>query len=59
METYYHPQDLPKFEEIGEEAPELARKFLPIGWFWGFIRKSALRSPFKPSILVHETVCDL
>jgi alkylhydroperoxidase/carboxymuconolactone decarboxylase family protein len=27
METYYHPQDLPKFEEIGEEAPELARKF--------------------------------
>ena len=27
METYYHPQDLLKFEEIGEEAPELARKF--------------------------------
>ncbi len=27
METYYHPQDLPKFEEIGEEAPELAEKF--------------------------------
>jgi len=27
METYYHPQDLPKFEEIGEEAPELAKKF--------------------------------
>ncbi|MGW8220805.1 MAG: arsenosugar biosynthesis-associated peroxidase-like protein [Syntrophobacteria bacterium] len=27
METYYQPQDLPKFEEIGEEAPELARKF--------------------------------
>ena len=27
METYYRPQDLPKFEEIGEEAPELAKKF--------------------------------
>ena len=27
METYYHPQDLPKFEEIGKEAPELAKKF--------------------------------
>ncbi len=27
METYYHPQDLPKFEEIGEEAPNLAEKF--------------------------------
>jgi 4-carboxymuconolactone decarboxylase len=27
METYYHPQDLPKFEEVGEEAPELAKKF--------------------------------
>ncbi len=27
METYYKPEDLPKFEEIGEEAPELASKF--------------------------------
>ena len=27
METYYKPEDLPKFEEIGEEAPELANKF--------------------------------
>ena len=27
METYYDPNDLPKFEEIGEEAPELAKKF--------------------------------
>ena len=27
METYYHPQDLPKFEEVGEEAPDLAKKF--------------------------------
>jgi 4-carboxymuconolactone decarboxylase len=27
METYYKPEDLPKFEEIGKEAPELAHKF--------------------------------
>ena len=27
METYYTPQDLPKFEEIGKDAPELAQKF--------------------------------
>ncbi len=27
METYYKPQDLLKFEEIGKEAPEMAKKF--------------------------------
>jgi alkylhydroperoxidase/carboxymuconolactone decarboxylase family protein len=27
METYYTPQDLPKFEEIGKSRPELAKKF--------------------------------
>lgn len=27
METYYVPEDLPKFEEIGKEAPDLAKKF--------------------------------
>ena len=27
METYYKPEDLPKFEEIGNEAQELAQKF--------------------------------
>src|SRR5512147_1244055 len=27
METYYKPEDLPKFEEIGKEAPDLAQKF--------------------------------
>lgn len=27
MDTYYKPEDLGKFEEIGKEAPELARKF--------------------------------
>lgn len=27
MNTYYDPQDLARFGEIGEEAPELAGKF--------------------------------
>ncbi len=27
MPTYYDPADLPKFEEIGKDAPELAKKF--------------------------------
>jgi 4-carboxymuconolactone decarboxylase len=27
METYYQPEDLAKFSEIGKEAPELAKKF--------------------------------
>jgi len=27
METYYKREDLPKFEEIGKDAPELAKKF--------------------------------
>ena len=27
MDSYYKPEDLPKFEEIGKDAPELARKF--------------------------------
>lgn len=27
METYYKPEDLPKFEEIGKDAPDLAKRF--------------------------------
>ncbi|MBI5524555.1 MAG: carboxymuconolactone decarboxylase family protein [Desulfarculus sp.] len=27
MSTYYDPQDLPRFAEIGQEAPNLAQKF--------------------------------
>jgi alkylhydroperoxidase/carboxymuconolactone decarboxylase family protein len=27
METYYKPEDLLKFEEMGKEAPDLAKKF--------------------------------
>lgn len=27
LSTYYDPDDLARFEEIGEEAPELAKKF--------------------------------
>ncbi len=27
MDTYYNPEDLSKFSEIGKEAPDLAKKF--------------------------------
>lgn len=27
MESYYNPEDLEHFEEIGKEAPDLAKKF--------------------------------
>ena len=27
MESYYDPHDLPKFEEIGKDVPDLAKKF--------------------------------
>ena len=27
MDTYYKPEDLPKFEEIGKDASQLAQKF--------------------------------
>ena len=27
METYYRPDDLSKFTDIGQQAPELAKKF--------------------------------
>ncbi|MBF0495261.1 MAG: carboxymuconolactone decarboxylase family protein [Deltaproteobacteria bacterium] len=27
MDSYYKPQDLPRFEDIGKEAPDLAKKF--------------------------------
>ncbi len=27
MQSYYDPEDLSKFERVGDEAPELARKF--------------------------------
>ena len=27
MDTYYNPADLLKFEEIGKDAPDLAKKF--------------------------------
>ena len=27
MDAYYKPEDLPKFEDIGKDAPDLAKKF--------------------------------
>jgi len=30
MDSYYQPQDLGRFEEIGNEAPQLAKKFFDL-----------------------------
>jgi 4-carboxymuconolactone decarboxylase len=27
MESYYDPKDLPRFEQVGDDVPQLARKF--------------------------------
>jgi 4-carboxymuconolactone decarboxylase len=27
MESYYNPADLPKFQDVGKDAPELAKRF--------------------------------
>ncbi|MEX2583099.1 MAG: arsenosugar biosynthesis-associated peroxidase-like protein [Gemmatimonadota bacterium] len=39
-QSYYRPSDLPRFEEIGEEAPELAKKFFD--WYGAVFAEGAL-----------------
>ena len=41
MDTYYHPPDLAKFGEIGENAPELGKKFFD--WYGAVFADGALR----------------
>ena len=40
METYYHPKDLARFAEMGDEAPELWQKFLE--WYNAVFKEGAL-----------------
>ena len=40
METYYNPADLAKFGEIGEDAPELWKKFSE--WYGTVFQEGAL-----------------
>ena len=58
MSDYYDPQDLPRFAEIGEEAPELWRKFND--WYSAVFQEGALSEREKSLIalaVAHTVQC--
>ena len=58
METYYHPHDLPKFGDMGKEAPELWKKFLE--WYNAVFQDGALTEREKALIalaVAHAVQC--
>ncbi len=58
MDTYYKPEDLAKFGEIGEGAPELAQKFFD--WYGSVFAEGALTSREKSLIALavsHAVQC--
>jgi len=58
MSDYYDPQDLPRFAEIGEEAPELWRKFND--WYSAVFQEGALSEREKSLIalaVAHAVQC--
>jgi alkylhydroperoxidase/carboxymuconolactone decarboxylase family protein len=57
-ETYYHPKDLPRFAEIGKDAPELWEKFL--AWYTAVFKEGALTEREKALIalaVAHTVQC--
>ena len=58
METYYKPEDLPKFEEIGKDAPDLAKKFFD--WYGSVFEEGELTEREKSLIalaVAHTVQC--
>ena len=58
MDTYYKPEDLPKFAEIGEEAPELAKKYFD--WYGAVFAEGELTEREKALIalaVAHAVQC--
>jgi len=58
MKTYYNPEDLAKFGNIGEEAPELAEKFFD--YYAAVFAKGALTQREKALIalaVAHAVQC--
>jgi alkylhydroperoxidase/carboxymuconolactone decarboxylase family protein len=58
MDTYYHPKDLARFAEMGEDAPELWRKFLD--WYNTVFKEGALTEREKALIalgVAHAVQC--
>jgi alkylhydroperoxidase/carboxymuconolactone decarboxylase family protein len=57
-QTYYDPHDLPRFAEIGEDAPELWQKFL--AWYGAVFAEGALTEREKALIalgVAHAVQC--
>ena len=58
MDTYYHPKDLGRFAEMGNEAPELWKKFLE--WYTAVFQEGALTEREKALIalgVAHAVQC--
>jgi alkylhydroperoxidase/carboxymuconolactone decarboxylase family protein len=58
MSEYYDPQDLPRFAEIGAEAPELWKKFN--AWYSAVFQEGALSEREKSLIalaVAHTVQC--
>ncbi len=58
MDTYYHPKDLARFAEIGEDAPELWKKFSE--WYGAVFAEGALTEREKALIalaVAHAVQC--
>lgn len=54
METYYDPKDLARFADVGEDAPELWKKFLD--WYTAVFADGALSEREKALIAVAHAV---
>lgn len=57
-QTYYRPDDLPRFEEIGQEASDLAAKFFD--WYGAVFAEGALTAREKALIALavsHAVQC--
>jgi 4-carboxymuconolactone decarboxylase len=58
MEHYYDPKDLPRFPEVGRDAPELWEKFF--GWYSAVFAEGALTEREKALIALavsHAVQC--
>ena len=57
-EGYYHPSDLPRFGEVGQEAPHLWEKFL--AWYGAVFAEGALSEREKALValgVAHAVQC--
>ena len=58
METYYHPKDLARFGDMGQESPELWKKFMD--WYGAVFKEGALTEREKALIalaVAHTVQC--